>query len=49
MKSPGEYALMHANGMTWAEVVAEIRAEMVIDVMDNLKIAEGEHSEASGR
>jgi hypothetical protein len=40
---------MHANGMTWAEVVAKIRAEMAIDIMDGLKAAEGEHTEASER
>lgn len=33
MKDPGDYALMHANGMSWAGVVAAIRQE-VIDVHD---------------
>lgn len=29
MKTPGDYALMHANGMPWKDVVELIRAEAI--------------------
>lgn len=29
MKTPGDYALDHANGKPWADIIAEIRAEAV--------------------
>lgn len=31
MKTPGDYALMQANGMSWADMVEEIRFEAVAD------------------
>ena len=31
MKTPGEYALMWANGMPWADVVNGIRKEILDD------------------
>lgn len=29
--APGDYALMHANGKTWTEVLAEHRAHVLMD------------------
>jgi hypothetical protein len=29
VKTPGDYALMHANGMPWKDIVAAIRAEAI--------------------
>lgn len=31
MKTPGDYALDHANGKPWADIIAEIREEAVAD------------------
>lgn len=34
MKSPGEFALDWANGRSWAEIVADIRAEALAGADD---------------
>lgn len=31
MKTPGEWALLHANGMPWADIVAGIREEALAE------------------
>jgi hypothetical protein len=31
LQEPGYYALLHANGATWVEIVEEIRNEAIAD------------------